>query len=183
MIAQEPRSYLEAVSGPEREQWLAAMALEVQSLKAMGTWTLVDRPNSRKVIPGRWVLAVKKDAMGQVERFKARYVVKGFMQVEGLDFNETFAPTCKPETKRILLALGAQDDLVLHQMDVKSAFLNSPLTETVYMEQPEGFSSGDNQVCLLQRSIYGLKQAGRDQTLVPDAEHVSSGDWFHSKHQ
>ena len=167
VIAQEPRSYLEAVSGPEREQWLAAMALEVQSLKAMGTWTLVDRPNSRKVIPGRWVLAVKRDAMGQVERFKARYVVKGFMQVEGLDFNETFAPTCKPETKRILLALGAQDDLVLHQMDVKSAFLNSPLTETVYMEQPEGFSSGDNQVCLLQRSIYGLKQAGRDwyQTL------------------
>ena len=105
--------------------------------------------------------------MGKVERFKARYIVKGFMQVEGLDFNETFAPTCKPETKRILLALGAQDDLVLHQMDVKSAFLNSPLAETVYMEQREGFSSGDSQVCLLQRSLYGLRQAGRDwyQTL------------------
>ena len=105
--------------------------------------------------------------MGQVERFKARYEVKGFMQVEGLDFNETFAPTCKPETKRILLALGAQNDLVLHQMDVKSAFLNSALAETVYMEQPEGFSSGDSQVYLLQRSLYGLRQAGRDwyQTL------------------
>ena len=88
--------------------------------------------------------------MVQVERFKARYVVKGFMQVEGLEFNETFAPTCKPETKRTMLALGAQDDLVLHQMDVQSAFLNSPLAETVYMEQPEGFSSGDSQVCSLQ---------------------------------
>ena len=107
------------------------MALEVKSLEAMGTRTLVDRPQSRKVIPGRWVLAVKRDAMGQVERFKARYVKKGFMQVEGLDFNETFAPICKPETKRILLALGSQDDLVLHKMDVKSAFLNSPLAETV----------------------------------------------------
>ena len=87
--------------------------------------------------------------------------------MEGLDFNETFAPTCKPQTKGILLALGAQDDLVLHQMDVKSAFLSSPLAETVYMEQPEVFNSGDSQVCLLQRSLYGLRQSGRDwyQTL------------------
>ena len=84
--------------------------------------------------------------MGQVERFKARYVVKGIMQKEGLDFNETFAPTCEPETKKILLALGAQDDLVLHQMNVKSAFLNSPLTETVFMKQPERLSSVDSQV-------------------------------------
>ena len=66
--------------------------------------------------------------------------------MEGLDFNETFAPTCKPETKKLLLALGAQDEIVLRQMDVMSAFLNSPLSETVYMEQPEGFSSGDSQV-------------------------------------
>ena len=82
-------------------------------------------------------------------------------------FNETFAPTCKPETKRILLALVAQDDLVFHQMDVKSAFLNSSLVETMYMEQPEVFSSGESQVCLLQRKLYGLWQAGRDwyQTL------------------
>ena len=128
----------------------------------MGTWTLVDRPQSRKVIPGRWDLAVKRDAMGQVERFKARYVVKGLMQVGRLDFNETFAPNCKPETKRKLLALGAQYDLVLHQMDVKSAFLSSPLAETVYMEQSEGFSSGDSQVRLLQQSLYWLRQAGRD---------------------
>ena len=100
--------------------------------------------------------------MGQVERFKSRYAVKGFMQVEGLDFNEMFAPNCKPETKRKLLALGVQDDLVIHQMDVKSAFLSSPLAETVYMEQSEGFSSGDSQVRLLQQSQYWLWKAGRD---------------------
>ena len=89
------------------------------------------------------------------------------MQMEGLDFNETFAPTCKPQTKRILLALVVQDDLVLHQMDVKSALLNSPPAEKVYMDQSEGFSSGDSQVCLLHRSLYALRQAGRDwyQTL------------------
>ena len=100
--------------------------------------------------------------MRQVERFKAQYAVKGFMQVEELDFNKTFAPTCKPGTKRILLALRAQDDLVLHQMDFKSALLNSLLAETVYMEQPEAFNSGDSQACLLQRSLYGLRHSGRD---------------------
>ena len=84
------------------------------------------------------------------------------MQVEGLDSNETFAPTCKPETKRILRALGAHDDRAFHQMSVKSAFLNSALAETVYMEQPEGFGSGESQKCLQQRSLYGLRQAGRD---------------------
>ena len=141
---QEPRVYSESVSGPKKEQWLAVMALKAKSLEVLGTWTLVDRPQSRKVIPGRWVLAVKRDAMRQMERFKARYLVKRFKQVEGLDFNETFAPTCKPKTKRILLALGAQNDLLLHQRYVKSAFLNSPLAETLYMEQPEGFSSGSS---------------------------------------
>ena len=85
----------------------------------------------------------KESCDGQLERFKARYVAKGLMEAEKLDFNETFAPTGKPETKRILLALGAQDDLVLHRMNVKSAFLNSSLAGTVYMEQPEGFNSGD----------------------------------------
>ena len=150
---QEARGYSEAVPGLEKEQWLSAMALDVKSLEAMGTWTLVYRPQSRKNFPGRRVLVVKRDAMGQVDGFKARFVVKWFKQVERIDLNETFAPTCKPKTKRILLALGAQDDLVLHQMDVKSAFLNSPLAATVYMEQPEAFSSGDNQVCLLQRSL------------------------------
>ena len=89
------------------------------------------------------------------------------MQVPGLDFHETCAPTCKPETMRILFTLAAQWGLHLHQMDVKTAYLNSPLSETVYMEQPEGFVEGRDKLCLLQRSLYGLKQAGRDwnQTL------------------
>ena len=100
--------------------------------------------------------------MGQMERFKVRYVMKGFMLVEGLDFNETFAPTCQPETKRILLALGAQDDLVLHQRDVQSDFLISSLAETVYLEQPEMFISGDSQVFLIQRKLYRLEEAERD---------------------
>ena len=163
----EPGSYREAMASPEKEKWQAAMQDELNSLNDNSTWTLVDRPKDRKVITGRWVYKIKTDEKGNIDIFKARYVAKGFMQVPGLDFHETYAPTCKPETMRTLFALAAQWGLELHQMDIKTAYLNSPLTETVYMEQPEGFTEGNDKVCLLQRSVYGLKQAGRDwyQTL------------------
>ena len=84
------------------------------------------------------------------------------MLTPGLDFHGTNALTCKPETMRTLLASAAQWGLHFHGMDVRTAYLNSPLTETVYMEQPEVFTDGMEKVCLLHRSIYGLKQAGRD---------------------
>ena len=125
---------------------MAAIALELKSLGAIETWKIIDIPRSRKVIPGRWDLSAKRDAMGHVERLETQYVLKGFMQVERLDFIETFVSACKPDKKRVLLAVGAQNDRVLHQLDIKSAFLNSPLKDTVYMEKPEGCSSGDSQV-------------------------------------
>ena len=158
----EPRGYSEAVSGPIKEQWLASMAFEVQCLEAIGTWTLVDRPRTRKLFLDDGFFAAKRDVMGQEERFKSWYVVKTFMQVKGFVFTETFSPTCTPKTKRILFALGALDDLKLHQMDAKTALLNSLLTETMYMEQPEAFRSGDSQVYSLKRSLHGLQQAGTD---------------------
>ena len=108
-----------------------------------------------------WVYEIKTYEQGNIDKFKVRYVAKGFLQVAGLDSHETYGPTCKPETMRTLFALAAQWGLELHQMDVKTAYINSPLTETVYMEQPEGFTEGNDKVCLLQRSFYGLKQAGR----------------------
>ena len=140
---------------------------QLNSLNDNSTWTLVDRPKDKKVITGRWVYKIKTDEQGNIDKFKARYVAKSFMQVPGLDFYETLSPTCKPETMRTLFALAAQWGPELHQMDVKTVYLNSLLTETVYMEQPEGFTEGNDKVCLLQRSVYGLKQAGRDwyQTL------------------
>ncbi len=101
-----------------------------------------------------------------MDKYKARYVTKGFAQIEGLDFFETYAPTCKPETFRILLGAAAQKDLHLNQMDVKSTYLHSPIEEEIYLEQPEGFvKRGENEqtlACKLNKSIYGLRQAAKN---------------------
>ena len=112
---------------------------------------------------GQMGLQSKIGPSGQVDKYKARYVAKSFKQVEGLDYFETFAPTCKPETFRILLQLSANQGHVMDQFDVKTAFLHSSIEEEVYLEQPQQFvkqgSDGEKLVCRLNKSIYGLKQA------------------------
>ena len=109
---------------------------------------------------------VKYGANGQVDKLKARYVAKGYAQIEGLDFFDTYAPTSKPETLRILLAIAAQKDPHLGHMDVKSAYLHSKIEEEIYLEQPRGFvkkaNSGQKLVCKFNKSIYGLKQAAKN---------------------
>ena len=117
---QEPKSYNEAVNSPHAENWRKAMQAEYDSLMDNDTWTLVDEPKDQQVLPGKWVYKVKYGANGQVDKLKARYVAKGYAQVEGLDFFDTYATTCKTETFRILLATAAQKDLHLGQMDAKS---------------------------------------------------------------
>ncbi|CAB4033965.1 Hypothetical predicted protein [Paramuricea clavata] len=142
------------------------MQAEYESLMDNNTWTLVDEPEDQQVLPGKWVYKVKYRANGQVDKLKARYVAKGYAQIEGLDFFDTYAPTCKPETFRILLATASRKDLYLGQMDVKSAYLHSKIEEEIYLEQPEGFvkkaNSGQKLVCKLNKSIYGLKQAAKN---------------------
>ena len=111
----------------------------------------------------KWVYKTKKDSNGNVERYKARLVAKGFTQREGIDYHNTFSPVSKKDSFRIIMALVAHFDLELHQMDVKTAFLNGDLDEEVYMKQPEGFCLNEDShlVCKLKKSIYGLKQASR----------------------
>ena len=136
---------------------------EVKALQDNETWNLVRPPTDRDVKPGKWVYKVKLGPSGQVDKHKARYVAKGFKQVEGLDYFETFAPTCKPETFRILLQISGKQGHVMHQFDVKSAFLHSPIEEEVYLEQQPVFvkqgSDGETLVCRMNKSIYCLKQA------------------------
>ena len=162
----EPKTVYEAKQGDDWDQWHRAMKDEVKALQDNETWNLVRPPTDRDVIPGKWVYKVKLGPSGQVDKYKARYVAKGFKQVEGLDYFETFAPTCKPETFRILLQLSAKQGHVMHQFDVKTAFLHSPIEEEVCLEQPQEFvkcgSDGEKLVCRLNKSIYGLKQAAKN---------------------
>ena len=132
------------------------------SLRKNKTWILVDQPKKQKVVGCKWIFK-KKEGIPGVERprFKARLVAKGFTQVEGIDYNEIFSPVVKHCSIRIILGLVNQYDLELEQLDVKTAFLHGNLKETIYMNQPEGFEEGENKVCLLKKSLYGLKQSPR----------------------
>uniref|UniRef100_A0A2N9I7X4 Integrase catalytic domain-containing protein n=1 Tax=Fagus sylvatica TaxID=28930 RepID=A0A2N9I7X4_FAGSY len=159
----DPKSFSQAMSCKESELWYNAMKEEMNSMKSNGVWDLVELPNGVKAIGCKWVFKTKKDSLGNIERYKAILVAKGFTQKEGIDYTETFSPVSKKDSLRIILALVAHFDLELQQMDVKTAFLNGDLEEEVYMKQPEGFPSSDGEhlVCKLKKSIYGLKQASR----------------------
>ena len=139
---------------------------EMNSQLANKTWVLVRLPSGKFAIGCTWVYKIKRDGEGKIIKFKARLCIRGDMQRDGIDFNETFAPTVKFLTLRVLLALAAHYDLEIEQFDVCTAFLHSPVEEEVYMRQPEGYVKYDTDgtpfVCKLQRSLYGLKQAPRN---------------------
>jgi transposase InsO family protein len=158
----EPETVEEALSGPDSEFWRQAINEELASLHSNQTWTLAKLPDGAKPIPVRWIFKIKRDAKGNIERYKARLVAKGFMQREGIDFTEVYAPTNKHTTLRMLLSQVASEDMELHQLDVKTAFLNGELEEEIYMKQPPGFEEGGPDiVCHLHKALYGLKQAPR----------------------
>ena len=155
---QDPLTFKQAMASDYSDDWRAACQYEIDALAKNSTWTLVDLPTGRKAVKSKWVFKRKADG-----RFRARLVAKGFTQVHGIDYDETFSPVARFESLRLLLALAALADWEIHQMDVKSAFLNGLLDEEIYMEQPTGFvvPGQSNKVCLLQKAIYGLKQASR----------------------
>ncbi|GMF39234.1 unnamed protein product [Phytophthora fragariaefolia] len=115
------------------------MDSEIQSHEDNETWVLVPRPKDRNVLKNRWVYVIKYKSDGSVDRFKARLVIKGFLQKYGIDYTEIFAPVVRMEILRLFLALAAAMDLEVEQMDVKTAFLNGYLDEEIYMEQPVGY--------------------------------------------
>ena len=161
----EPTSLKEAKASPDSEKWLAAMRKELDELNRQKTWTLVPLPEGRKALRGRWVLKIKTPPIGSQEPiYKARWVAKGFQQKYGVDFTETYANTANPVTYRLLLALAAYYDWEIDQWDVKSAYPNASLTETVYVQQPTGFEDTNrpDHVCLLNKALYGLKQSARE---------------------
>ncbi|KAI5353001.1 hypothetical protein L3X38_005893 [Prunus dulcis] len=157
----EPSSFKAASQSPE---WQSAMREEIEALHAQGTWDLVPLPAHKNLVGCKWVYRIKKNADGSIASYKARLVAKGFSQEEGIDYYETFSPVVKPTTVRLVLALAAQFQWSLRQLDVKNAFLHGVLQEEVYMTQPQGFENkqySSDFVCRLKKSFYGLKQAPR----------------------
>ena len=132
-------------------------------MKDNDVWDLVPLLEGVKPIGCKWIFKTKRDSKGDVERYKARLVAKGYTQKEGIDYKETFSPVSSKDSFWTIMALVVHFDLELHQMDVKTAFLNGDINETIYMMQPKIFVSGDTKkmVCKLKKSIYGLKQASR----------------------
>ncbi|KAK8944130.1 hypothetical protein KSP39_PZI007676 [Platanthera zijinensis] len=163
MMDNDPFNFHQAMKSSNSHKWVEAMNDEIKSMEENKVWELVDLPEGTKPVGCKWIFKTKRDASGNVEKYKARLVAKGFTQREGIDYNETFSPVSSKDSFRIIMALVAQFDLELHQMDVKTAFLNGDIDETIYMVQPENFVSGDPKrtVCKLKKSIYGLKQASR----------------------
>ena len=139
------------------------MLEEIHALDQNKTWELVHLPDNKKAIGCKWVYSVKLKSDGSLERLKARLVAKGYAQTYGIDYSETFSPVAKMTSIRIFISLAAKNDWVLHQLDIKNAFLHGDLAEEVYMEQPPGFvAQGEyGKVCKLKKSLYGLKQSPR----------------------
>ena len=161
----EPATMQEAINHPTRgKQWEKAVRNEYESLIKNHTWDLVRRPKGRRIVTNKWALKHKKNEIARIVRLKARLVARGFSQIYGVDYLDTYAPVVKLASIRILLAIAAIYGLEIHQMDVVTAFLAGELEEEIFMEQPEGFEVGtteDDLVCRLRRSLYGLKQAPR----------------------
>jgi hypothetical protein len=155
----EPYRVEDALRDPD---WVVAMQEELNNFTRNEVWHLVPCPN-QNVVGTKWVFRNKQDEHGVVTRNKARLVAKGYSQVEGLDFDETYAPVARLESIRILLAYATYHGFKLYQMDVKSAFLNDPIKEEVYVEQPPSFEDSEypNHVYKLSKALYGLKQAPR----------------------
>jgi len=178
LLEEEPRTYTEACKSSHCKQWKSAMLEEIDSLKENKTWSIVDKPEGHKIIGSKWIFKLKDGIPGVEEpRFKARLVAKGYSQTEGIDYNEIYSPVVKHRSIRTILALCAHFDWELDQMDVKTAFLYGDLEEQIFMQQPEGFEVGSKgeKVCLLHKSLYGLKQSPRQWYLKFDEFMISHG--------
>ncbi|KAM1681408.1 hypothetical protein ACFX2K_038957 [Malus domestica] len=174
----EPHTYAQAALHPH---WQAAMDSELHALEDTNTWTVTTLPAGKTPIGCRWVYKIKHRSDGSIERYKARLVAKGYTQLEGVDYHDTFSPTAKMVTVRCLLALAAARTWSLHQLDVHNAFLHGDLHEELYMTLPPGLRrQGENLVCRLNKSLYGLKQASR-QWFAKFSEAIKSAGYIQSK--
>lgn len=195
-------NFQEAMKSPEHLEWRNAIVDEVKSLVKNDTWQITKMPEKRNIVGCRFVLTDKYSPKGILERRKGRLVAQGFSQKPGVDYNGTFAPVAKLDSIRMMLALSAKFELIIHQIDITTAYLNGSLNETIYMKKPPLLSEilqeliqteseksdlsqkakimlndmkHDDSVCKLNKSLYGLKQAGRQWNLKLNSKLLRMG--------
>ena len=167
----DPINFRQALESSKSQEWIDAMNEEIKSMKDNYVWDLVPLPEGVKPIGFKWIFKTKRDSKGDAERYKVRLVAKGYTQKEDIDYKETLSMVSSKDSFRTIIALVVHFNLELHHMDVKTAFLNGDIDETIYMVRPESFVSRDTKmmVCKLKKFIYGLKQA--------------SHQWYYKFHQ
>ena len=157
-----PKSYKDAVTSPQFKEWLEAIRREYACLMKNKTWDVVVKPDGVPVIGCRWVFNIKMNPDGSIKRYKARLVAQGFSQTYGVDYFDTFAPVVSINSVRLLLALATIHDWDTRQLDIETAYLNADVKEDIYMRCIPGYHIPANCVLKLNKSLYGLKQAGKN---------------------
>jgi hypothetical protein len=163
-----PQTYNQALKHPDREQWLEAMKAEIESMQQYQVFVPVILPPGRTAIDTRWVFATKTNSLNEITKLKARIVVKGFRQEEGVDYFDTFSPTVRIKSIKFVLALAAELDLEIKQLDYNTAFLNAKVQEEIFVTPPPGYPIAKGMVFKLNKALYGLKQAPREWWLELD---------------
>ena len=158
MIAEEPTTYEEAMDSPDYDKWQLAIMEKHQSIVDAGVWEVADLPKGKKPIKSRWLFQIKLNADGSIERYKARLVAKGYSQQYGIDYDETYAPVSRYDSLRYLIAIVGQLNLLLEQLDIKTAFLNGKLDKEIWVQPPPGIGL-EGKYLRLRKALYGLKQA------------------------
>lgn len=173
----EPKCFKEAMDSAEGHLWKVATDEEIKSHYKNNTWTVVPLPPGRTCIPSGWNFKIKTGKDGQPKRRKARFFAKGYRQIKGIDFQESFAPAVRYDSLRVVLAIAASRNLNLFQLDVKTAFLNGEVDEEIYIAQPQGYTipGREDEVCRLNKAIYGIKQASRIWNLTLHSALVTFG--------
>ena len=163
-----PQSYSQAINSRSAPRWIESMNREIEDLVKHGTWELIERkdvPKSHRVTKSKWVYKIKLNKDGSIERFKSRFVVCGYSQIEGVDYTHSFSATMRATSFRLLLALAAGEKLKLEHFDVTNAFTQSDIDSDIYVEPPKGYEQsdahGDIYVLKLRKALYGTKQASR----------------------
>lgn len=170
----EPQNLEEALLSPQSDEWIQAVEEELNNLERLNTWKVVEPPMSKNCIDSKWIFKLKHDENGQIARYKARLVARGFTQKEGIDYFQTYAPVARFAIIRVLLAMSATFGWMTRHVDIKSAYLNGHLKEELYMRLP-ALRNNETKIVKLLRPIYGLKQSGHNWNEAIDSFLIEAG--------